>query len=89
MTHRGDTHGKGGRCTAVIGVYPGPIDTAMAAELDVHKTPASVVADAALDAVEAGQDYVFPDDVARELHEHWQTDAEAQERQLFAEAAAV
>ena len=48
----------------VVGVYPGPVDTDMAAGLEMDKaTPQSVAANI-LDAVEAGKDEVFPDPVA-------------------------
>lgn len=66
----------------VIGVYPGPIDTAMAEDLPFEKTPPSAVAKAILDAFQTGTEDVFPDNMAVQLHQGWQSDAKALETQM-------
>jgi NAD(P)-dependent dehydrogenase (short-subunit alcohol dehydrogenase family) len=55
------------RGTFVAGVYPGPIDTDMASQIELAKTPPAVAAAAILDGVEAGQEEIFPDVMARQL----------------------
>jgi NAD(P)-dependent dehydrogenase (short-subunit alcohol dehydrogenase family) len=68
--------------TLVIGVYPGPIDTAMADGMDSEKTPPSAVASAIIDALLNGTEDVFPDPIAAYVHEGWKKDAKAMERQM-------
>lgn len=51
----------------VIGVYPGPVDTDMAAELPFEKATPAQVAHAILDAVERGETDVYPDPFAADL----------------------
>lgn len=70
--------------TLVIGVYPGPIDTAMADGMDSEKTPPSAVALAIIDALSKGTEDVFPDPISVYLHEGWKQDAKAMERQMAA-----
>jgi len=53
--------------TFVAGAYPGPVDTDMARDLPVDKTPAAAVANAILDGVEAGVEDILPDPVAVQL----------------------
>ena len=66
----------------VIGVYPGPIDTAMAEGLPFDKTPPNAVGDAVIKALKEGQEDVFPDAMAQNLHEGWKQDAKALEQQM-------
>ena len=66
----------------VIGVYPGPIDTAMADGFHMDKTPPSSVARAIVDALRTGNEDVFPDPKSIRLHDIWQKDAKALERQM-------
>jgi NAD(P)-dependent dehydrogenase (short-subunit alcohol dehydrogenase family) len=53
--------------TFVAGAYPGPVDTDMAERIPLDKTPASVVATAILDGLEAGVEDILPDAVARQM----------------------
>lgn len=53
--------------TQVTGVYPGPIDTDMAANFPMEKTPADIAVKAILDATEAGEEDVYPDDAAEAM----------------------
>jgi len=48
----------------VLGVYPGPVDTDMAADLEMDKASPASVATAIFDALESGKVDVFPDPVA-------------------------
>ncbi len=53
--------------TLVVGVHMGYIDTDMAAHISTPKTPPSAVAEATLDAVEAGRIEVVVDQRARDM----------------------
>ena len=66
----------------VIGVYPGPIDTAMAEDLPFEKTPPSAVATAIVDALQMGKEDVFPDAMAIQMRDGWQSDFKAMERMM-------
>ncbi|MEM7586521.1 MAG: SDR family oxidoreductase [Acidobacteriota bacterium] len=61
---RADLAGQG---TQVIGVYPGPIDTDMAEDLEMPKAPPSAVAEATLAALADGTEEVFPDAMAAQI----------------------
>ena len=80
-----------GQETSVFGVYPGPVDTDMASDLEMDKTAPEDVASAILDAVEAGREDVFPDPFAVGFGEQFQVSPKESERQIaamVAEAAA-
>lgn len=64
------------------GTYPGPVDTDMAKGVDLPKTPASEVAGVTLDGVEAGQEYIFPDPMAKQVYQGWRADHAAVEAQF-------
>jgi len=66
--------------TLVMGVYPGPIDTDMAANVQMEKTPPDTVAKNVLDAIEAGEEDVYPDPMAVEFHAGLLADPKAIER---------
>merc|ERR1712137_669130 len=66
----------------VVGVYPGPIDTDMAENIPMDKTPPSMVAKSIVDALLSGQEDVYPDKMAMELHNGWQSDAKAVENMM-------
>mmetsp|Transcript_3448 Transcript_3448/g.5741 ORF Transcript_3448/g.5741 Transcript_3448/m.5741 type:complete len:258 (+) Transcript_3448:183-956(+) len=68
--------------TLVIGVYPGPIDTDLAAKIPMDKVSPSVIAKAVVNALKTGTEDVFPDPTAVEVHEAWQADAKALERKM-------
>lgn len=51
--------------TQVVGVHVGFVDTDLTAELDAPKVPAAAVANAALDALQAGEREAVVDDVSR------------------------
>jgi len=67
---------------SVHGTYPGPVDTDMAKGVDLPKTPASEVAGVTLDGVEAGQEYIFPDPMAKQVYQGWRADHAAVEAQF-------
>jgi NAD(P)-dependent dehydrogenase (short-subunit alcohol dehydrogenase family) len=69
----------------VIGVYPGPIDTAMAEDVPFDKVPPSVVADALIEALQQGTEDVFPDPMAQQLYEGFKADAKAVEKYMTAQ----
>lgn len=68
--------------TRVVGVYPGPVDTDMAADIPMEKTPASVVAARILDGVEQGEEEIFPDPMSQQMGEVFLRDPKGLERQL-------
>jgi NAD(P)-dependent dehydrogenase (short-subunit alcohol dehydrogenase family) len=71
------------RAISVHGVYPGPVDTDMSRALEgVPKTPPAVVAKNILDGVEAGDEDIFPDAMARDVYTAWRQDHKAVERQF-------
>lgn len=72
----------GKRGITVHGVFPGPVDTDMARPFEVPKTPAIDVARAILDGIEAGDEDIFPDAMAREVYSAWRRDHKAVERQF-------
>ena len=55
-----------GQGTFVAGVYPGPVDTDMAAEFTVPKVSAASAAHAILDGLEQGLEEIYPDPFAVE-----------------------
>jgi NAD(P)-dependent dehydrogenase (short-subunit alcohol dehydrogenase family) len=71
----------------VAGVYPGPIDTDMARDVPLAKTPAPVAALAILDGLEAGQEEIFPDPFAQQAGELFLRSPKALEQQFSAPVA--
>lgn len=69
---------------AVHAVYPGPVDTAMAAGIDLPKTSPADVARAVLAGVEAGEAEIFPDAFARQIAAGWFSDPRAVAAQFAA-----
>jgi NAD(P)-dependent dehydrogenase (short-subunit alcohol dehydrogenase family) len=55
-----------GQGTFVVGVYPGPVDTDMAAEFTVPKASAASAAHAILDGLDQGLEEIYPDPFATE-----------------------
>lgn len=50
--------------TRVVGVYPGPVETDMAADLPLEKASPATVAEAILDGLEQGLEEIYPDPFA-------------------------
>jgi len=67
--------------TFVADVYPGPVDTDMAAEFPMDKTPPGAVARAVLDGVEASEEDIYPDPMSLEMRGGLLGDPKAVERQ--------
>jgi NAD(P)-dependent dehydrogenase (short-subunit alcohol dehydrogenase family) len=63
----------------VAGVYPGPIDTDMAKEIELEKISAEAAAHAIVDGIEARREEIFPDPFAQQLGELYQRDPKAVE----------
>jgi short-subunit dehydrogenase len=71
-----------GKGITVHGVLTGPTDTEMTRELDIPKASPEDVARAICEAVENGEDDIFPDPMSRSLAEGWNNGAaKALERQ--------
>jgi NAD(P)-dependent dehydrogenase (short-subunit alcohol dehydrogenase family) len=77
-----------GQGTYVSGVYPGPVDTDMAAKIPSEKTPPREVALAILAGIERGDEDIFPDAVARQFGKTYFEDPKALEQQVGAMIAA-
>jgi len=67
--------------TQVIGVFPGPIDTDMAAGVDMEKETPIRVAERVLDGMENGAEDIFPDAMAEDMHQGILNDPKAVEKQ--------
>jgi NAD(P)-dependent dehydrogenase (short-subunit alcohol dehydrogenase family) len=74
--------------TGVVGVYPGPVETDMAAELKLDKASPDAVAEAILDGLERGQEEIYPDPFAAAFGTTYAVDPKAVERGLAAPATA-
>lgn len=68
--------------TRVIGVYPGPVDTEMAAPFEMDKAPPAQIAEAALAAAIEGIEDLFPDDMSAELRTNLLRDPKIVEAQV-------
>lgn len=74
--------------TEVYGVYPGPIDTRLAAGLPFEKASPASVALAILEGIESGIEEILPDPFAKQLGTLFLENPKALERQVAALAAA-
>ncbi len=74
--------------TRVIGVYPGPVDTDMAADFDIPGVPPAQIVKAVLQAITEGREEVFPDQMSIDSHAQLMKDPGALEYQ-FAEMLPV
>jgi NAD(P)-dependent dehydrogenase (short-subunit alcohol dehydrogenase family) len=79
-------HGQG---TWVVGVYPGPVDTDMAADFIVPKASTADVAQAILDGLEQGREDIFPDPLASEFGDEYAVNPKALEARMAAMSAAL
>jgi NAD(P)-dependent dehydrogenase (short-subunit alcohol dehydrogenase family) len=70
------------RKITVHGVFPGAVDTDMIRDFPIPKTSPADVAAAILDGVEAGEENIFPDPMARQGYQAWRDDPAAFERQM-------
>jgi NAD(P)-dependent dehydrogenase (short-subunit alcohol dehydrogenase family) len=78
-------HELAGRGIAVVGVYPGGINTEMLDGVDAPKAEPTDVARAIVDAVESGeQEDITPDQFSSEAYAGWRADPKSLERQLAA-----
>lgn len=72
----------GAQGTHVVGVYPGPVDTDMAADVPFDKESPASVATRILSAVESGEEDVFPDPMAEGMGGLYFADPKGLERQV-------
>jgi len=72
------------RQVKVFGVFPGAVDTDMLKDVEMPKTAPADVAAAVMEGIEAGDEDIFPDPMARALYAQWTTDHKAIERQFAA-----
>jgi len=64
----------------VHAVYPGPVDTDMAAEITLPKTSPTDVARAIIAGIESGAEDIFPDPMSQQLSGLWATNPKELER---------
>jgi len=69
---------------AVHAVFPGPVDTDMAAAVDFDKTSPADVAVAVLAGIKAAQEDIFPDPMSNQVYAAWKQDHKAIEQQFAA-----
>jgi NAD(P)-dependent dehydrogenase (short-subunit alcohol dehydrogenase family) len=69
---------------AVHAIFPGPIDTDMAAGLSMDKTSAEDCAHAVLAGIEAGMEDIFPDPTALRIADAWRGDPRAVQKEFAA-----
>lgn len=70
--------------TQVFGVYPGPIDTRMAADVQMDKASPADTARAIVAGIEAGAEEIFPDPVSMNIGAAYEAGPKALERQMAA-----
>lgn len=71
-----------GQGTRVFGVFPGPIDTDMAKDVDMEKSSPDVIAEGTLKAIEKGEEDIFIDPMAVQFRQDYFSDPKALEAQL-------
>lgn len=72
----------GKRHIKVVGVFPGPIDTDMAKDIPMAKTPPLDVANEVIDGIAQGAEDVFPDPMSKQVYAGWKADHKAVEKQF-------
>jgi NAD(P)-dependent dehydrogenase (short-subunit alcohol dehydrogenase family) len=68
--------------TLVVGVFPGPVDTAMSEGVPMDKVAPSEVANATLQAIAQGVEEVYPDPVSQNVFANLQVPLKAVEKQF-------
>ena len=64
----------------VVGVYPGPVDTRLTADLHMPKATPAEVAAAIVAGIVVNEEEIFPDPMSQQVHDQLCTDAKAVER---------
>jgi NAD(P)-dependent dehydrogenase (short-subunit alcohol dehydrogenase family) len=73
--------------TQVFGIYPGPVDTDMAAKLEMDKATPTSVADEIIKGLEAGTLEIYPDPFAAQFGQQFEASPAGVERHIAATAA--
>ncbi len=68
----------------VYGVFPGPVDTDMSRGFEMAKAAPGPLARTVLDAIERGEEDIFPDAMSQQVYSSWRQDHKAVERQFAA-----
>jgi len=77
-----------GTSIRVVGIFPGPIDTDMAKDIQMEKTPPKAVGEAVIAGLIAGSEDIFPDPMSKQVGALWQQSPKALEQQFAARAVA-
>ncbi len=72
--------------TQVFGIYPGPVDTDMAAEIPLEKATTASVADAILNGIEKGTLDIYPDPFAEQFGQQFEASPSGVERHIASNA---
>jgi NAD(P)-dependent dehydrogenase (short-subunit alcohol dehydrogenase family) len=75
--------------TRVVGVYPGPVETEMSAELMVPKATPASVAHTILDGLEQGLEEIYPDPFAKDFGDAYSVNPKSVEARMAATTAAL
>lgn len=67
---------------SVHGIFPGPIDTDMAKEIDMQKTSPAETATNIVKGLVAGDEDIFPDPMSQEVGKLWAKDPKGLEKQF-------
>jgi NAD(P)-dependent dehydrogenase (short-subunit alcohol dehydrogenase family) len=67
----------------VHAIYPGPIDTDMARDLNMQKPSAKITAENIVDGIAKGEEDIFPDAFSKEVEIIWRSDPKALEKRFF------
>jgi NAD(P)-dependent dehydrogenase (short-subunit alcohol dehydrogenase family) len=67
---------------AVVGVFPGAVDTDMLAGVDMPKASALAVSQAIIDGLVNGSEDIFPDAMSAHFYAEWKKDHKSVERQF-------
>ncbi len=74
-----------GNGISVLGIYPGPIDTDMARDIPMDKATPEYAAAEIVKGIDAGTTYIFPDPVAVQIGQLWETDGRTLDTALAGE----
>ena len=77
----------GGQGTTVFGIYPGPVDTDMAEEIEAEKVTPAHAAKRILEEIEAGSEEIYPDPMAEQFGAGFEASPKGLEQQVAQMAA--
>ncbi|RFB79052.1 SDR family oxidoreductase [Methylovirgula sp. 4M-Z18] len=70
----------------VLGIYPGPVETELARDIQAEKASPESVAQEIVAGIKAGETYIFPDQIAKHVGQLWANDGRILDTALVREA---